>query len=199
MRIRKGDQSRCCPGKNRGKTGEVIRAMPAENKVIVAGREHRQAPHPADAGHDAGRHHRQGHAAAGLSGRDHLLQGRPDPDRLRDRRRRQEASASARSAGRRCEPDRRPPSARGFDGATTSEIRAAAAGELGLANVMEVPRLEKIVINMRRRPCHPAAVAARRRGPRPRDDHRPEARSSPRPASRSPASSSARATRSARW
>ena len=37
MRIRKGDRVQVMSGKERGKTGEVIRAIPAENKVIVAG------------------------------------------------------------------------------------------------------------------------------------------------------------------
>ena len=40
---------------------------------------------------------------------------------------------------------------------------------LGLANIMVVPRLEKIVVNMGVGPGHPAAVAARGRGARPRD------------------------------
>src|SRR5579875_1097051 len=37
MRIRKGDRVQVLSGKNRGKTGEVIRALPAEGKVLVAG------------------------------------------------------------------------------------------------------------------------------------------------------------------
>ena len=37
MRIHKGDQVEVLSGKERGKRGEVIRALPAENKVIVAG------------------------------------------------------------------------------------------------------------------------------------------------------------------
>ena len=37
MRIRKGDQVQVLSGKNRGKSGEVIRSLPGENKVIVAG------------------------------------------------------------------------------------------------------------------------------------------------------------------
>lgn len=37
MRIHKGDQVEVLSGKERGKRGEVIRAMPAEAKVIVAG------------------------------------------------------------------------------------------------------------------------------------------------------------------
>jgi large subunit ribosomal protein L24 len=37
MRIRKGDRVQVLSGKNKGKTGEVIRAIPSENKVLVAG------------------------------------------------------------------------------------------------------------------------------------------------------------------
>jgi large subunit ribosomal protein L24 len=37
MRIRKGDRVQVLSGKNKGKTGEVIRAFPAQEKVIVAG------------------------------------------------------------------------------------------------------------------------------------------------------------------
>ena len=37
MRIRKGDRVQVMSGKNRGKEGEVIRAMPKEKKVLVAG------------------------------------------------------------------------------------------------------------------------------------------------------------------
>src|ERR1700733_1918408 len=37
MRIKKGDRVQVLSGKNRGKTGEVIRALPKDNKVLVAG------------------------------------------------------------------------------------------------------------------------------------------------------------------
>jgi large subunit ribosomal protein L24 len=37
MRIRKGDRVQVMSGKDRGKTGEVMRAMPAERKVLVSG------------------------------------------------------------------------------------------------------------------------------------------------------------------
>jgi large subunit ribosomal protein L24 len=37
MRIRKGDRVQVMSGKDRGKTGEVMRAMPAENKILVSG------------------------------------------------------------------------------------------------------------------------------------------------------------------
>ncbi len=37
MRIRKGDRVQVLQGKDRGKVGEVMRAMPAEGRVIVEG------------------------------------------------------------------------------------------------------------------------------------------------------------------
>jgi large subunit ribosomal protein L24 len=37
LKIRKGDRVRVLTGKDRGKEGEVMRAMPAERKVIVEG------------------------------------------------------------------------------------------------------------------------------------------------------------------
>src|SRR5271168_5345033 len=37
MRIKKGDRVQVLSGKNRGKTGEVIRALPKSEKVLVAG------------------------------------------------------------------------------------------------------------------------------------------------------------------
>ena len=37
MKIKKGDRVRVLTGKDRGKTGEVMRAMPADGKVIVDG------------------------------------------------------------------------------------------------------------------------------------------------------------------
>ena len=37
MRIKKGDRVRVLTGKDRGKEGEVMRAIPAEGKVIVDG------------------------------------------------------------------------------------------------------------------------------------------------------------------
>lgn len=37
MRIRKGDRVQVMSGKDRGKTGEVIRSLPAQNKVLVSG------------------------------------------------------------------------------------------------------------------------------------------------------------------
>ena len=37
MKIKKGDKVIVITGKDKGKTGEVVKAMPKENKVVVAG------------------------------------------------------------------------------------------------------------------------------------------------------------------
>ena len=37
MKIRKGDQVIVTPGRDKGKQGEVLRAMPKDNKVVVQG------------------------------------------------------------------------------------------------------------------------------------------------------------------
>ena len=65
--------------------------------------------------------------------------------------------------------------ARASRSATTPRSVPALKDELGLGNVMQVPRLEKIVLNMGVGRRHAAAVAARGRRRRPHDHHRPEA------------------------
>ncbi len=37
MHVKKGDNVKVIAGKDRGKTGKVLRAMPSENRVIVEG------------------------------------------------------------------------------------------------------------------------------------------------------------------
>ena len=50
MKIRKGDKVRVLTGKDRGKEGVVSRAIPADDKVIIAGvnlaKRHRSPPRP---------------------------------------------------------------------------------------------------------------------------------------------------------
>ena len=77
------------------------------------------------------------------------------------------------------------------------EVKGALKTELGLNNVMQVPTLEKIVINMGvgRATQQPSLLEGRRR--RPHRDQRAEADRHQGHASRSPASSSVRASRSA--
>ncbi len=47
MKIKKGDQVKILSGKDRGKTGKVLRAFPAESKILVEGvnivKKHRKA------------------------------------------------------------------------------------------------------------------------------------------------------------
>ena len=59
--------------------------------------------------------------------------------------------------------------------ALRDEIKAKLKDELGLGNIMEVPRLEKIVRQHGRRRGPPSSRPARGRRRRPRADHRPEA------------------------
>ncbi len=37
LRVKKGDKVRILSGKDKGKTGEIVRAMPKEGKVVVEG------------------------------------------------------------------------------------------------------------------------------------------------------------------
>ena len=177
-----------------------MRVIPEDDKVIVDGvnvaKKHQKA-HP---GHDAGRHHRQGHA-------DPRVQRRADRARLTASR---PASATAstptarRSAicrkcgsGRLMSRHRPPHDARASRRATTTRSAAQLKEELGLGNVMQVPRLDEDRPQLGVGEAIAAAVAARGRGHRPHASSPARSRSSPRPRSRSPASSSARATPSA--
>src|SRR6185503_20469225 len=94
------------------------------------------------------RHHRQGHAAARLQRGAHVSELRSHPCRLPGQpRRRQgpdlqevrEGSLMATTSTREA-----PRLKRRYD----EEVRSRLKDELGLGNIMEVPRFEKIVINM---------------------------------------------------
>ena len=37
LKIKKGDKVQVVTGKNKGKVGDVIKVMPAENRVVVSG------------------------------------------------------------------------------------------------------------------------------------------------------------------
>ncbi len=49
LKIKKGDKVVVITGRDKGKTGEVLRVFPSENRARRAGRQHGQAPHPAEA------------------------------------------------------------------------------------------------------------------------------------------------------
>ena len=80
QKIRKGDKVVVLSGKDKGKTGEVTRAMPKDGKVIVAGvniaTRHRK---PTQANPQGGLERREARAAR-VQGRDRRSQDRPaDP------------------------------------------------------------------------------------------------------------------------
>ena len=69
LKIKKGDRVRVLTGKDRGKEGVVIRVLPERRQGHRRRRQRRQEAPEGHPGHDAGRHHRQGHAAPGLQRR----------------------------------------------------------------------------------------------------------------------------------
>ena len=76
QKIRKGDKVVVLSGKDKGKTGEVARAMPKDGKVIVSGVNVAVAPPQADPGQPAGRARAPRSAAARVEGRDRRSQDR---------------------------------------------------------------------------------------------------------------------------
>ena len=70
QKIKKGDKVVVLSGKDKGRTGEVVKAMPKEGKVIVSG-VNVHARHRKPTQHEpAGRDRAQGSAAARVEGRD---------------------------------------------------------------------------------------------------------------------------------
>ena len=151
MRIRKGDTVAGpvgqAPGQARRGHG---RAIPAEGKVIVDGVNMAKRHTEAARRHHAGRHHRQGHAAARLGRRHRLPVGRAHPDRhhaIDEDGTQGPGLPQVRDGAVMTDRPHDRTRPRLKDRYDTSAARPAQQ-ELGLANVMEVPRLEKIVINM---------------------------------------------------
>ena len=83
-KIRKGDTVVVLSGKDKGKTGEVVRSMPKDMKVVVSG-VNVHARHRKPSQHEpAGRDRAQGSAAARVQRRDRRPQDRQaDPRPLR--------------------------------------------------------------------------------------------------------------------
>ena len=160
MKLRKGDHVRVIAGKDVGKEGEITRVIPETDRVIV------------DGVNVAKRHQRATKATmqGGIIDKDMPMHvsnvaivcapAAADAHRLPLRRRRPR-SASAASAGRTCDGDRDGEQPR-LKTRYETELRPALQEELGLGNVMQVPRLREDRPQLRRRPGHPAAVAARR-------------------------------------
>ena len=197
LKIKKGDNVVVITGRDKGKSGEVLRVFPTESRLVVQG-VNCQAPHPASSMGKPG-------GIVEKEADDPRLQRRPyrpeirqaDPGRLQDPR--------GRPQGPRRPPLRR--SARHVrirsHGMTRLQehydnvVHAGLMKEFGYANPMQVPRLDKIVINMGVGEAVQDAQEDRRRGRRPDRDHRPAPGGDHGQDSRSPPSSCARTCRSA--
>ena len=161
LKIRSGDRVQVISGKDRGKTGRVLRVEPSQGTAVRRAPEHGQAPHPPQ--RIAEQRSAQNTAAqlGGVIEREGpihisnvmLLDAKGTPTRVgieRDGRR-------ARSRGQELRRE-----AGVSDLATTTdtaptarlktryleEIRPALIARFGYSSVMQAPRLEKITVNM---------------------------------------------------
>ena len=149
MKIHKGDEVIVLSGKDKGKKAEVVRAIPSREPRHSGRRQRGQAPRQADARHPAGRRDRQVHAGARLDGgawsaraatspRGSGYKFEDDGEKVRVLQEVRVDAVSTTSAPARPRLKER----------YLTEVRDSLKEGLGLGNVMEVPRLDKIVINM---------------------------------------------------
>ena len=205
---RHGDRHRR-QGPRQDRAGASDRAREAAR--LRRGAEHRQAA-PASAlgqGHPEGRRGGRDHREGGADPRLQRDAARPDRQQAHPRRRadRRAASASAmrsepatRSTGGRWKPPSQRPSGRlrrpGSRIATESEVVGKLTSRFGYGNPMQVPRLEKVTLNMgvgeAKQTTSVLEAATEQLG----DDRRASGRTCAARASRSPTSRSARGCRS---
>ena len=134
----------------------MIRVSSREGRVIVDGvnvaKKHKRrpasAPKPASAPCRAASSTRTCRSTSPTSQLVCTSCGKADRDRLPRRRRRRRSACLPQVRGGAAEADRRPTTPAGSSSATTTRSSPSSRSELGLGNVMQVPRLEKIVINM---------------------------------------------------
>ncbi len=188
-------------GKDIGKRGTITRVLPDREQ----GDRHQLAAASTSSRSTRSRRARRCRAASSTrrcrstsrTSRSWCNDVRRDAHRLPLRRRTARRSASAASAELTSDGRHEDRRAAARSSASKTRSRRTLQTELGLTNVMQVPRLDE---DRRQHGCRPgdaAAFAARRRGHRPHDHHRPEADGDARRRSRSRTSSCARATRSA--
>ena len=177
--VKKGDDVVVLAGKDVGRRGSITRVIPGSDQVIVDGvnmaKRHTKPTRP---GH-AGRHHRQGDAHPRLERRVVVQRLRRDAHRVPDRRQQREAPHLPKVRGRdlmaaatkKAETVEAPRLKQRF----ANELKDQLKTELGLDNVMQVPRRRK---DRGEHGCwqgDAAAFAARRRGDRSHDHHRAKA------------------------
>ena len=135
------------PGKDRGKKAEVVRALPERGQGRRRGREHGQAARQAHPGTKQGGIIDK-FMPVHVSTVAVICKACEEPSRIGYRIEEDGQKVRVcRSAEGRCDDDRLGACPRLKERYPT-EIRDQLKAELGLGNVMEVPRFEKIVINM---------------------------------------------------
>ena len=167
-------------GKDRGKEGIVMRVLPKDGKVIVEGVNIAKKHQKADPGDHAGRHHRQGHADRRVERGHTSSKGKPSRLGYRfdddGKKVRVAAPHGGGASALMADADElTTPHARRASSSATTTSPGPLKEQLGLTNIMQVPRFEKIVVNMGVGRATAAAVAARGRRHRPDHHHRPEA------------------------
>ena len=147
----------------------------ARTRCIVAGVNVAKRHQRPTRGDDAGRHHRQGHAAPRLArSRSSAPRTARPGSATRSTTTATRSGSAAKCGSDAVSADRRRERPR-LDSRYDDELRAAAARRARPAQRDGGPAPREDRLQLRRRPGHPAAVAARGRGARPRSDHRPEA------------------------
>ena len=152
MKIHKGDEVIVLSGKDKGKKAEVVRAIPSRDRVILEGvnvaKRHAKPTRATQQGGVIDKF-MPVHVSTVAPGLQELRQAHADRVQVRGRRREgpllQEVRVdpvSTTSAPARPRLKER----------YLTEVRDSLKEGLGLGNVMEVPRLDKIVINMGRPP-----------------------------------------------
>ena len=146
-KIKKGDRVVLLAGKDKGRTGNVTQVMPKESRVLVVGPQHGPAPHPPVPGRPARAASRHKEASrARLQRRHRRFQRQADPRRLPDRGWQEGPRGQDH---RRGDPWLRPQT---YEPRLKSDYRArirpALKEKFGYTNEMQIPRLDKIVVNM---------------------------------------------------
>ena len=145
--IKKGDEVIVMTGKDRGRSGRVVNVLPSENKVMVEGiARAKKATRPSKK--------RQQGGIIDIEQFIHLSNVQWCASRAASRpgsatgSRATTRSASAPSARPTCERADRHRTGAAPEGAIRPGDRPAMQAERGYASIMQVPRVEKIVVNM---------------------------------------------------
>ena len=177
QKIRKGDKVVVLTGKDKGRTGEVLAVMPKEDRAFVRGlnmvKRHQRQTQTQEAGiinKEASLHLSNLAVADPKDGKPTRVGFRIEGDRRC-------AWPSVREWSSMAEAKYEPRLKQDYN----ERIRKAMQDQFTYANEMQIPRMDKIVINMGIGEGNRRFQEARDRGGRPCGDCRPEAGHYPRP------------------